>query len=139
MKPRRRVSAALIGLLALVVGVWLAQQALPGPQTDNHSVVSEADLPSRGLSQLPPQAVETWQQIQADGSSHGAQDGAAFPNEDGVLPARPDGYYREYPVPSPGQSGPGQPGDRRLVTGQGGELYYTPDRYASVVVVDPAR
>lgn len=31
MNYRRRVTAALIALLALVVGVWLAQQGLPGP------------------------------------------------------------------------------------------------------------
>ena len=31
MNSRRRVTAALLALLALVIGVWLAQRGLPAP------------------------------------------------------------------------------------------------------------
>jgi len=40
------------------------------------------------------------------------------------LPAQSPGYYREYVHPTPGVNGPGP---QRIVVGQGGEMYYTPD------------
>jgi filamentous hemagglutinin len=43
-----------------------------------------------------------------------------------ALPVQPLGYYREYVVPTPGVNGPGP---QRIVIGQGGEMYYTPDHY----------
>jgi guanyl-specific ribonuclease Sa len=55
----------------------------------------------------------------------------------GRLPKRQSGFYREYTVPTPGES---DRGARRLVTGGGtAELYYTGDHYVSFFVVDPQR
>jgi guanyl-specific ribonuclease Sa len=45
-----------------------------------------------------------------------------------ALPIRPQGYYTEYVVPTPGINGPGP---QRLVIGQAGEIYFTPDHYAT--------
>lgn len=59
-----------------------------------------------------------------------------FGNREGILPRKPSGYYHEYTVPTPGSP---DRGARRLVTGEGGEVYYTADHYASFVVVDPRR
>jgi RHS repeat-associated protein len=42
------------------------------------------------------------------------------------LPVKPAGYYREYTVPLPGILGKGE---SRLVTGAGGEIYYTAHHY----------
>jgi filamentous hemagglutinin len=42
------------------------------------------------------------------------------------LPVKPGGYYREFVHPTPGVSGPGP---QRIIVGQGGEIYYTPDHY----------
>ena len=50
------------------------------------------------------------------------------------LPAKPQGYYREYVHPTPGVSGPGP---QRIVTGQRGEIYYTPDHYTTFIRVNP--
>lgn len=55
-------------------------------------------------------------------------DGSIFENRERRLPKRPSGYYREYVVPTEGQSGPGP---QRLVVGKEGEVYYTHDHYKS--------
>ena len=61
-------------------------------------------------------------------------DGSVFQNREGLLPDHPRGYYREYVHPTPGYSGPGA---RRLVIGNGGEIYYTHDHYESFTRVNP--
>src|SRR5688572_12291560 len=47
-------------------------------------------------------------------------------NFERILPRRDRGYYREYTVPTPGES---DRGARRIVAGDGGEKYYTDDHY----------
>ncbi|WP_434111826.1 ribonuclease domain-containing protein [Methylocaldum sp. GT1TLB] len=61
-------------------------------------------------------------------------DGAVFGNKEGLLPQQPAGYYREYVHPTPGVNGPGP---QRIVTGQGGEIFYTPDHYRTFIRVNP--
>jgi RHS repeat-associated protein len=46
------------------------------------------------------------------------------------LPVKPPGYYQEFVQPTPGVGGAGS---QRIVRGAGGELYYTPDHYATFV------
>ncbi|MCY3821369.1 MAG: hypothetical protein OXH52_18780 [Gammaproteobacteria bacterium] len=53
-----------------------------------------------------------------------------FRNEEGLLPTRPPGYYQEFVHPTPGISGAGP---QRIVRGDAGELYYTPDHYESFI------
>ncbi|WP_415839444.1 ribonuclease domain-containing protein, partial [Nocardioides zeicaulis] len=55
-------------------------------------------------------------------------DGGVFGNREGLLPDEDDGYYREYTVPTPGSP---DRGGRRIIAGDGGELYWTADHYAS--------
>jgi len=55
-------------------------------------------------------------------------DGATFGNREGLLPQQARGYYREYVVRTPGIS---HAGPQRIVLGEGGEAYYTPDHYDS--------
>lgn len=57
-------------------------------------------------------------------------DGAVFRNREGLLPPRRDGYYREYVHPTEGVAGPGP---QRVVLGEGGEWYYSPDHYDSFI------
>jgi guanyl-specific ribonuclease Sa len=142
VSSRRRVSAALIGLLVLVMGGWLGQRVvahLPGAGStgaDRLAVTSAAGLPVRPLSQLPPQAAQVWQLIQHGGPYPYRQDGFVFGNRERRLPSRQSGFYREYTVPTPGEH---DRGPRRLITGGSAELYYTADHYASFVSVDPKR
>ncbi len=57
-------------------------------------------------------------------------DGSVFRNDRGLLSSRPEGYYHEYVHPTPGVSGAGA---ERLVVGQDGEVYYTPDHYKTFI------
>ncbi|HAW77395.1 MAG TPA: hypothetical protein DCW74_16885 [Alteromonas australica] len=49
------------------------------------------------------------------------------------MPARLAGYYREFD-PTLGVSGPGP---QRIITGSGGEIYYTADHYTTLIRVSP--
>jgi len=55
---------------------------------------------------------------------------AVFQNREGLLPRQGPGYYQEFVHPTPGVRGVGP---QRIVSGQGGELYYTPDHYKSFI------
>lgn len=57
-----------------------------------------------------------------------SHDGTTFQNRERRLPQKPPGYYREWVVPTPGESGPGP---QRLVTGEDGDVWYTADHYLS--------
>lgn len=80
------------------------------------------------LAQLPGEARETLSLIQAGGPFPYQRDGAVFGNREGLLPKRERGYYREYTVKTPGAR---DRGARRIVTGRGGDYYYTDDHYRS--------
>jgi filamentous hemagglutinin len=62
-----------------------------------------------------------------------SNDGSTFQNRERRLPKQPAGYYKEYVHPTPGLSGPGP---QRIVMGETGETYYTPDHYRSFQRVD---
>lgn len=59
-----------------------------------------------------------------------------FFNREGLLPAKPRGYYREFTVDTPGLS---HRGARRIVTGGDPPevWYYTDDHYASFRRFEP--
>lgn len=86
------------------------------------------------LSALPAQAKSTVSLIVRGGPFPYSRDGIEFQNREAALPDRIDGYYREYTVPTPGEQ---DRGARRLITGEGGELFYTDDHYRTFVQVDP--
>lgn len=140
MFSRRRISAALIGLILLAVGGWFLQDALA--VDDAHRAPgslpgADSGLPVESLSSLPPEVGRTWTLIERGGPfPYPGRDGAIFGNREKLLPQKQSGYYREYTVETPGSEGRGP---RRLVTGEEDEVYYTPNHYASFVVVDPRR
>ncbi len=153
MFNRRRITAALIGLLVLVVGGWLLKDVFSGssatPSTGTSSTSSTArpanaklpgsdsGLPVKALSALPPQATDTWKLIEKGGPyPYPRNDGVVFDNREKVLPRKQSGYYHEFTVKTPGSP---DRGARRLITGQAQELYFTENHYASFVVVDPSR
>lgn len=132
MFSRRRISAALLGLLLLVGAGWVIKDAFGGESTPA-GVESGFDVQT--LSSLPAEARETAKLIESGGPfPYPASDGTVFFNRERLLPEQERGYYREYTVPTPGLS---HRGARRLVTGAEDELYYTRDHYQSFVVVDP--
>jgi len=88
----------------------------------------ESGLPIVQVSDLPPEAAETLDLIDAGGPFPEDRDGVTFENREDLLPDHPVGYYKEYTVPTPGSE---DRGARRIVAGADGELYYTGDHYSS--------
>ena len=80
----------------------------------------------------PPEVMNTMARINAGQSYPHRNDGSVFGNKEQLLPAKPAGYYREYVHPTPGITGPGA---QRVVTGQGGEAYYSPDHYRTFIPI----
>jgi ribonuclease T1 len=85
-------------------------------------------LPLVAQAQLPPEAADTVELIDAGGPFPEERDGVTFENREDLLPDEPRGYYAEYTVPTPGSD---DRGARRIVAGDGGELYWTQDHYSS--------
>lgn len=100
----------------------------PSPSAAPATEDPESGLPIVGLADLPPEAARTLELIDAGGPFPEDRDGVTFENREDLLPDHPVGYYREYTVPTPGTD---ERGARRIVTGDGGELYYTGDHYRS--------
>jgi ribonuclease T1 len=117
MLPRSALGA-LLACLMLLLGACTASGG--GAPAAAASTIAQA--------QLPAQAQDTLKLIDAGGPFPYAKDGAVFGNFEGLLPGRRRGYYHEYTVRTPGES---DRGARRIITGQGGEFYYTDDHYAS--------
>jgi ribonuclease T1 len=84
------------------------------------------DLPIVRVNELPREARETLVLIQRGGPFPYRRDGSIFGNRERRLPPRPNGYYHEYTVPTPGAR---DRGGRRVITGEPGEYYYTDDHY----------
>jgi ribonuclease T1 len=85
-------------------------------------------LPTISFDRLPTQAQETLDLIQRGGPFPYRQDGGVFQNRERRLPSKPNGYYHEYTVVTPGSP---DRGARRIIAGEKGERYYTDDHYDS--------
>jgi len=93
------------------------------------AAVSFAVLGKDVLSRdLPAEARQTLELIKSNGPFPHKQDGSTFGNRERRLPLRAQGYYREYTVKTPGAR---DRGARRIISGNGGEFYYTEDHYKS--------
>jgi len=101
---------------------------------DDASVTDAASgLPVVRLAALPPEAGRTVELIDAGGPfPEPDHDGGTFGNREELLPDQPLGYYREYTVPTPGVD---HRGARRIVAGDGEELYWTDDHYSSFSLI----
>ncbi|MFI6979585.1 ribonuclease domain-containing protein [Embleya sp. NPDC050154] len=93
-----------------------------------------AGMRTVAAARLPAEARETLRLIAAGGPFPYNRDGVVFGNREKLLPAEPDGYYREYTVRTPGAA---DRGARRIVTGRNTERYYSDDHYASFAAVLP--
>jgi len=109
---------------AIAVAFALAVAALSAP-----AWAQKAPPPAVGeiaAAQLPPEARATLLLIRKGGPFPYAKDGAVFGNREAILPKEKHGYYREYTVKTPGER---TRGARRIITGRGGEFFYTGDHY----------
>jgi ribonuclease T1 len=93
-----------------------------------------SDLSVIDRSDLPPEALDTLDDIANGGPYPFAKDDSIFQNREQLLPLRSNGHYREYTVVTPGES---DRGARRIVAGANGELYYTSDHYDSFYEILP--
>ena len=150
MKGQRTIAGLLVALLAATVGWWLgttttdesapaatttvtvtvtaATAESPGGPSPGSATDPESGLAWIAVAALPAEGRETLELIDAGGPFPYERDGVVFQNREGILPDESRGYYHEYTVPTPGAD---DRGARRIVTGSGGELYYTDDHYES--------
>lgn len=101
--------------------------------TTTRKQVSRTGLPLIDVADLPEQAIDVIDDIEAGGPFQYDRDGVTFQNRERILPNRERGWYHEYTVRTPGES---DRGARRLVTGRDGSLFYTDDHYDSFSEVD---
>ena len=122
----RRVVPGLVALaLAGVLLAWVSGVL----RADPRGGTEPGELPTIRLADLPPEARRTVGLVDRGGPfPYPERDGATFGNFDAILPDRPDGYYEEYTVPT---SGGEDRGERLVVVGERGELYWTEDEAAS--------
>jgi guanyl-specific ribonuclease Sa len=83
---------------------------------------------SKGLTDLQP----TLSRIASGGKFPHRNDGSIFNNIEGLLPKQNIGFYREFVHPTPGITGPGV---MRIVTGQNGGMWFTPDHYKTFIPI----
>lgn len=104
-----------------------AEPAVPAPPAPR-GLPNQSGLPEVKASGLPAEARRTLALIAQGGPYPFSRDGATFGNFERILPRKSSGYYQEYTVRTPGEA---DRGARRIVAGQAGEKYYTPDHYNS--------
>ena len=121
--------ARILVQLLLAISLCMGLLAAAGARDNQHG-----ELPGIAVSALPPEARTTLLLIRAGGPFPYRRDGIEFQNRERRLPAKARGYYREYTVPTPGSY---DRGARRMIAGEPGEYYYTPDHYRSFARVTP--
>ena len=108
------------------VSATLPAQAEPNLVLADVSVESYRKVVYRGAIDLRP----TWVRIQRGEHFPHRTNGSVFADREHRLPKQPKGYYHEYVHPTAGLRGAGP---QRLVVGQKGELFYTPNHYRSFI------
>jgi ribonuclease T1 len=104
-----------------------------GQRTHSNSYEQDASASaSISVSALPAEGRATLKLIKSGGPFPYSRDGIVFNNYEGLLPKKPNGYYHEYTVTTPGSS---DRGARRIIAGMNGEYYYTGDHYASFKLI----
>lgn len=96
------------------------------------AVANPSALPTINASQLPKEARQTLALIAKGGPYPYDRDGVNFGNFEGLLPKKSGGFYKEYTVPTPGES---DRGARRIIVGKDSAKYYTPDHYESFTFI----
>lgn len=109
-----------------------AASAPTGTTAASAPAVDGSGLEAVAASSLPQEARETLDLIARGGPYPYSRDGAVFSNFERLLPRKPSGYYKEFTVRTPGES---DRGARRIVVGETGEKYYTPDHYESFLQI----
>ncbi|MFE9402874.1 ribonuclease domain-containing protein [Streptomyces sp. NPDC006530] len=136
---RIALASVLACLAVLLVGCGGKDSAKPAGPSASASVSAATSTPAwaKGMAavpadRLPPEARRTLTLIDKGGPYPYSKDGVVFGNVEKLLPRQKRGYYHEYTVETPNSR---DRGARRLITGQGGEFYYTDDHYKTFKAV----
>jgi ribonuclease T1 len=116
----------LAGLLVCLAVLLTGCSSATGSRASASAPAWVGDMATVQESRLPAEARQTLALIDKGGPFPYARDGVVFGNFEGLLPRHQRGYYHEYTVKTPGSR---DRGARRIVTGQGDEIYYTDDHY----------
>ena len=125
-KAARIIAAVVIAMLVITLAASLFGCAAKPDAAS--STDPESGLTMVAVADLPAEARDTLKLIDQGGPFPYSRDGVVFGNFEKILPKQDRGYYHEYTVKTPGES---DRGARRIVTGTGGERYYTDDHYKS--------
>ena len=128
---RKVVPLALLVVVVLMAAfAFLRPDGLGGDSGGGQDLGTDPDSGLAWVSEdsLPAEAAQTLELIDAGGPFPYAKDGSTFGNREGLLPEQGHGYYAEFTVPTPGED---DRGARRIVSGDGGEFYWTADHYES--------
>jgi ribonuclease T1 len=121
-----------LAILAVIAIGYVAQTQLESGDDgggDRSADTRSADTPGTETRGEEGAAIAaTLELIESDGPFPHRADGEVFENREGLLPDRPRGYYHSYTVETPGSA---DRGARRIITGEGGEIFYTRDHYDS--------
>ncbi len=137
---------ALVAFVSLMLALGSEERTLPiggddptpgappsasvGPDVDSGDTDPESGLQFVREDELPVFAQGTLALIDQGGPFPCDKDGSTFGNFEGLLPDRDRGYYAEFTVlKASGCQGPR--GALRIVTGDGGEFFWTEDHYES--------
>lgn len=140
---QRKIASTLLALL-VIGAMWWFQNRDTAPSQDRARDTSSQSSRSTGSGtsgtdpdsglpwieavDLPGEARETLELIDDGGPFPYDRDGITFENREEILPDEARGYYAEYTVETPGSS---DRGAKRIITGDGGEFYWTQDHYDS--------
>jgi ribonuclease T1 len=135
------MAIVLAGLLMCGALVGCGEEFLgrdaPYPALDPAEVQPDVD-PQTGLAwlsldELPATAQATLTLVEAGGvppdSDGGSEFPDAFPDAAGLLPERPSGFYRTYPVPMPEADGPTP---WHLVVADDGAVFWTANDFGTL-------
>ncbi len=139
--PRTVTSRALLIAASIVVVALLAVFGLSRCGSDSvadrsasvrsapaATATPKSGLPTIAAADLPPEARAVLAVIDKGGPYRYKQDNTVFSNFEGLLPKQAASYYHEYTVVTPGSL---DRGERRLIVGHSGDVYYTSDHYES--------
>src|ERR1700754_4448330 len=138
----RKKVKTLLTLLIAALGVFgVSTATFAATSATDTTATALAQPPCGGTSSYdvvkpaarPPEASAPDALISAGGPFPYPQDGTVFDNREAILPGCASGYYHEYTVKTPGSP---DRGARRIVTGSGGEHFYTGDHYETFSLID---
>ena len=113
--------------------LWFAALPASAQREDAPQRIQTA-LADISVKNLPAEAREALTLIEKGGPYAFDRDGIVFGNFEKRLPIKDRGYYNEFTVKTPGVK---HRGARRIVTGKGGEKYYSDDHYKTFKRVVP--